>query len=190
MRMDLAPDIRAPARYAVHTAKALEMILWLAKARPGIDIYHVVKAAYFADKAHLNAYGRPIAGDDYDADTYGPLGRTIYRLLRHDPMEMIALGGNGQLPFRVRDDQKWAVYADRDANLKLLSQSDVAALGEGLSHAADLSFDDLVEQTHADPAYVRAEGGRMRYEDMLDRSDPDYAEKAADLASVAASAML
>jgi hypothetical protein len=47
------------ARYIPDTAKALEVILWLATECPGIDVYHVVKCAYYADKRHLNLYGRP-----------------------------------------------------------------------------------------------------------------------------------
>ena len=93
------------AQYAVHTAKALETIVWLANARAGIDVYHVIKCAFFADKYHLNKYGRPIAGDNYIADTYGPLGRSVYRILNRDPIEMIALGGNGDLPVRI--GERW-----------------------------------------------------------------------------------
>jgi uncharacterized phage-associated protein len=183
--MDIISEVPAAARYAVHTAKALEVIVWLANAKPGIDVYHVVKCAFFADKDHLNRHGRPIAGDDYDADSYGPLGRSIYGLLRRDPIEMLALEGNGQLPFHVRDDAKWAVIPEREANLRLLSASDVAALQRAVAEFSDLSFGELVDITHEDPAYIAAAGGRIRYEDLLDRTDPDYVDKAADLADVA-----
>ena len=176
---------RGAARYAVHTTKALETIVWLANAKPGIDVYRVVKCAFFADKDHLNRFGRPIAGDDYDADTYGPLGRSVYRLLRQDPIEMLALGGNGTLPFRVLDSARWTVEADRAANLQILSRSDVDALHRALSEVGELSFGELVDLTHAEPAYIAANGGRMRYEDLLDPADPKRAEKAADLAEAA-----
>jgi uncharacterized phage-associated protein len=183
--MEAMSEGHPAARYAVHTAKAVETIVWLANAKPGIDVYHVVKCAFFADKDHLNRFGRPIAGDDYDADTYGPLGRSIYRLLRQDPIEMIALGGNGALPFRVFDDERWVVRADREANLRILSRSDVDALRRALDEIGDLSFDELVDRTHAEPAYVAANGGRMRYEDLLDPADSRRDEKAADLADAA-----
>ena len=187
--MDGFSSLPASARYAVNTAKVVEVILWLANARPGIDLYHVVKCAWFADKDHLGRHGRPIAGDDYDAETYGPLGRVIYRLLREDPMEMIALGNNGPLPFRVLPDERWTVQADRAANERVLSTSDVASLQRAMDAAADLRFEELVDLTHADPAYVAAEGGRIRYEDMLDQNDPRWAEKAADLAETASRAV-
>ena len=183
--MEAANEERRAARYAVHTAKAVEVIVWLANAKPGIDIYHVVKCAFFADKDHLNRHGRPITGDDYDADTYGPLGRSVHRLLRRDPIEMLALGGNGILPFRVLDNARWIVEVDRGANLQVLSKSDVDALQSAVEEVGDLSFNELVNRTHAEPAYIAANGGRMRFEDLLDRADPQGDEKAADLAETA-----
>jgi uncharacterized phage-associated protein len=177
------------ARYAVNTTKVLEAILWLANARPGIDIYHVVKGAFYADKFHLNRHGRPIAGDDYDAHMYGPLGDVVYGLLRRDPMEVLALGGNGDLPFSV-DEQTFVVSVQREANLRILSKSDVDALTEALAFVADKSFDELVEISHREAAYIAADGGRMKYEDLLDPEDPRRDEKAAYLAETAASAAL
>lgn len=171
------------AQYAVHTGKALEVIIWLANAKPGIDVYHVVKCAFFADKYHLNKYGRPIIGDNYIADTYGPLGRSVYNIMRREPIEMIALGGNGDLPIRI--GERWAVIADRGPNTRILSASDVEALGHAVEEVADLSFGELVDITHADPAYIAANGGRMKYEDMLDEDTPKREEKAAELAETA-----
>lgn len=165
------------ARYCASTTKALELVLWLASRDPGIDIYHVAKAAFFADKHHVTAYGRPICGDAYDAATYGPLPRVIYGLLRGDPLERLALGSNGPLPFDV--DASLGVYAHREANARLLSESDVEALAAGLNHVRNKSFDDLYEETHGDPAYVNANGGRMDYRDFIPETDPDAAEKRA-----------
>ena len=185
-----ARESRGAARYAVDVAKAVEVILWLANAKPGIDLYHVIKCIFFADKDHLNRYGRPVIGDDYVADTYGPLGRSIYGLLRRRPIEMLALDSNGELPFRVLDEKNWIVQADRETNLRLLSRSDIEALQRALDDVGNLSFAELVERTHQEPAYIAANGGRMRYEDLLDPSDPDRDEKAADLAETARVAVL
>ncbi len=179
---------RQAARFIPTTAKALECILWLANAQPDIDIYHIVKAVYFAEVEHLNQWGRPIVGDEYRADTYGPLGRTIYGLLRNDPLEQLALGSNGPLPFII--GPRWTVRAGRDANEAVLSESDVEALRHGLDHVREMSFDALVEETHGHLAYRRAAGARMRYEDLLDESGPSYQERLADLVANAASSVL
>lgn len=172
------------ARYSIHTAKVLEVIVWLAHTSPGIDIYHLVKAAFFADKYHLNRYGRPISGDEYEADIYGPLGHSIYRMLKFDPIEQLALGGNSPLPFQVSAN-KWQVVVDREPNTRLLSESDVEALHHGLEQVKDRSFNELVELTHLEPAYIQADGGRMKFEDLLAEDDPDRAEKVADLRETA-----
>jgi Protein of unknown function (DUF4065) len=176
------------ARYAVSTAKVLEVILWLANERPGMDIYHVVKCAYYADKYHLNNYGRPIAGDSYQAANYGPLGTCLYGLLRGDPMELLALGGNGNLPFTVTSPGA-EVTATREPNMRRLSESDVEALRWAVNRYADLSFDELYSMSHREFAYRNAEGGRIRYEDMLDPS-PDLEERRKAIAETAPHAAL
>lgn len=177
------------AIYVVNTAKALESIVWLAHVKPGIDIFHVITCAFFADRLHLRAHGRPIASDNYRADTYGPRGQTVYGLLRKDPLEMLALGGNGRLPFIVNENG-WTVEAEREPNLRILAHADVAALRRALDQYGDMSFDELVEITHNDPAYRAANGGRMRYEDFLDPDDPDREIKAEDLAETSRYAIM
>lgn len=173
------------ARYSVNTSKALEVILWLSSECPGIDIYHVVKGAFYADKHHLNEYGRPIAGDDYIADQYGPLGDVVYGLLKGDPLEMLALGGNGQVPFKI--EGRFQVCPERGPNMRRLSGSEAKSLRIGLDFVVGKTFDELVEISHQDPAYVAAEGGRMQYENLLEPPDP---EKAAALAETASSSAL
>jgi uncharacterized phage-associated protein len=169
------------ARYVPDTAKVLEVILWLATERPGIDVYRVVKCAYYADKRHLNLYGRPIAGDWYEADEYGPLGQCIYGLLRGRPLEALALELNGgPVPLSV-GQQDHVVVAERDPNLAKLSTSDTEALRWAVENYAHLSFRELLELSHEEEAYQKADGGRMRYEDMLDPA-PDRDRKALELA--------
>jgi hypothetical protein len=171
------------ARYVPHTSKTLEVILWLANASPQIDIYHVVKAAFYADKYHINKYGRPISGDEYQADRYGPLGQCIYGLLVQSPLEMLALESNGPLPFQIVSP--WRVIPDREANVRLLSESDMEALAHGLRQVEGRTFYDLVRATHDEKAYIEANGGLMKFEDFLDETDPDHDEKAAYLAETA-----
>lgn len=167
--MDEAP------RYLPSAAKALEALLWLANAQRGIDIYRAVKAAFFADKHHIQQYGRPIVGDDYKADTYGPLPQVMYGLARHDPIEMLAAGYNGPIPVSIGQGHR--LEADREPNMRLLSESDVEALRVGLEHVRGKSFNDLYLETHADPAYRRANGGRMDYRDFIPDDDPAAEKK-------------
>ncbi len=170
-------------RYSTNAAKAVEVIVWLADACPGIDVYHLVKASFFADKKHISEYGRPICGDNYDAASYGPLPQTIYGLLKNDPIDILAAGTNGRLPFTI--DSAFCVSADRAPNIRKLSRSDVQALGEGLAHVRDRSFDEIFVETHDDLAYLNANGSRMDWRDFISEDDPDRDAKREDITETA-----
>jgi hypothetical protein len=170
--------------YIPSVTKALEVILWLADQRKGIDIYRLVKASFFADKYHVTQFGRPIVGDVYRAAWFGPLPQVIYGLLRHEPMEILALGNKGPLPFDV-DDASFGVHPQREPNMERLSESDIEALAHGLSEIEGKSFDELVEETHRDPAYRNARSGTMDYRDFIPEDDPRRREKIAYMEEVA-----
>jgi hypothetical protein len=173
-------------RYIPSATKALEVILWLSNQRNGIDLYHLVKACFFADKYHLNKFGRPVIGDTYRAAAWGPLPQVVYGLLRHEPMEILALGINGPLPFTT--DSHYCVFPDREANKERLSESDIEALTFGLREVEGKSFDDLVKMTHRDPAYLKARSGLMDYRDFISEDDPKRKNKIAYLEEVASHA--
>lgn len=176
-------------RYIPSVAKALEVILWLAERKNGIDVYHVVKSAFYADKYHITKYGRPLIGDAYRAAWFGPLPQVIYGLLRYEPIEILALDTNGALPFRV-EVGSFRVYADRGPNTKRLSASDVEALEHGLSEVGDSSFDELMGKTHRDPAYTNAVAGSMDYRDFIPKNDPQRKKKIEYLEEVSPFAVL
>ena len=171
-------------RYIANPSKAVEVILWLSGRERAADVYRIVKAAYFADRYHVEKYGRPICGDSYQAAPFGPLPQVLYGLLRRDPIEMIALGGNGDLPFRV--DERHRVIPERDANEARLSDSDREALAHGAAHVRGRSFDDILEETHQDPAYLRASGQQMDYRDFIADADPHRDEKRRHIEEMAA----
>ena len=180
---------RGVVRYIPSVAKALELILWLAERQPGIDVYHIVKAAFYADKFHVDKYGRPVVGDQYRAAWWGPLPQVIYGLLCFQPMEILALGGNGKLPFRV-EKETFRVYGDRGPNTRRLSASDIKALEHGWNEVHDKTFDELVMKTHGDPAYQNAVAGAMDYRDFVPQSDPDRKKKIEYLEEIARVAAL
>jgi hypothetical protein len=177
---------KAPApRYIPSAPKALEVILWLATQHKGIDVYHLVKACFYADKYHVTKYGRPVTGDTYKAASYGPLPEMIYGLLCRDMIYTLwALGNGGPLPFSI--DPAYCVYPDRDPNLDKLSESDIEALRHGLDEVSGKSFHTLVQETHRDPAYRNARFGIMDYRDFIPDDDKAkdqkiaYLEEAAD----------
>src|SRR5215216_2210354 len=114
-------------RFKTNPQKALEVILWFANARQGIDFHSVLKLLFFADKEHLNAYGRPIVGDRYNALPYGPVAQTTYDILKRDPLALESLGVEdaSDLPFEVR--RGYRVYPKRAPDSRKLSESDLEA---------------------------------------------------------------
>lgn len=169
--------------YTANVQKAVEVVLWFAAQSSPIDVYRVVKGAFFADQRHIRKFGRPIVGDQYRAVMWGPLPQVIYGVIRRRPIEMQALQSNGDLPFRLEGE--YNIKADREPNLDLLSTSDQEALQYGWEQVRDKTFDELCDLTHADPAYVLANGGVMDYRNFLEQDDPRRAEKAEFIKEVA-----
>jgi len=170
--------------YAPDVSKALEAVLWVVAAKPGIDIYLVCKCLYFADVKHLSRYGRSIFGEKYIADTYGPRGEAAYGLMRHRMGELIALE-KPDVPVRVMTVPPWTVTADRGPDGECLSESDVEALAEALAENGDKSFHDLYRETHAHPAYIQANGGIIDYRHMVSQFSDVSDEKLESIAEYA-----
>jgi uncharacterized phage-associated protein len=150
-------------------SKSLEVILWLANKRPGIDFHAILKLLFFADKEHLNEYGRPIVGGTYNALNYGPVSQPTYDILKRDPLAMEVLGADDGLPFKVEGGYR--VFADRAADVRKLSKSDVEALELTWQKYSALDFDNLTRVSHEHPAYKNAEEigrQRMLYEEFLE----------------------
>lgn len=169
------------ALYRANMAKALEVILWVAHKRPSADFHKILKVLFFADKAHLNKYGRPIVGGRYLADEYGPVCAPVHDIMRGEPLAIQMVHCNWEIPFRV--ENKFRIIAERCPNMRLLSKSDVDALEESFNQYGHLSFDELVDISHDDPAYLNADGIEMSYEDFLEDT-PDKESRIADLREV------
>ncbi|MFO1353030.1 MAG: Panacea domain-containing protein [Gammaproteobacteria bacterium] len=125
--------------------KALEAILYVAERVP--DKYHVLKILYFADKAHLEDYGRLIFGDTYIAMQHGPVPSGAYDILKS------ADDTEGSRPFGM---DGYDVRTFRKADESVFSESDIKMLDESISRYGRLSFGDLCKQSH-DAAYKSAD---------------------------------
>lgn len=155
-------------RFRTNPHKALEVILWFAARRDGIDFHSILKLLFFADKYHLNRYGRPIVGDQYKALSYGPVAQTTYDILKREPLALQDLGLE-EVPFIVRGSYR--VHPERAPNLRKLSASDIEALEYAWTNYAHLDFNKRIDLSHLDPAYLNADGQTMRYEDFIEDTD-------------------
>lgn len=131
----------------------MEVILWFANKRPGIDFHSVLKLLFFADVYHLNHFGRPIVGDQYRALPYGPVPQTTYDILKGDPLALEEIDG-ADLPFDV--EGRFNVRARRAPDTRKLSASDIEALEHAWNEFADLNFRRRTDMSHRHPAYSKA----------------------------------
>ena len=138
--------------------KAIEEILYIAKRLPGPDIYRILKLMYFADKKHLERYGRFVCNDTYIAMNNGPVPSDTYDIIKH-------VRGDGYHPcideralesFKVLPKPSNRVIPLRDADAYLLSESERRCLDESIDEYGALSFDELKRKSH-DKAYEAAD---------------------------------
>lgn len=144
---------RTPFRF--DSEKAAEVILYIASRAPIRDIYHVLKLLYFADKAHLERYGRFICGDSYVAMKSGPVPSGTYDIIKNirgDGLHSFA--EHARHMFAVEDDHK--ISPLRDADPALFSESDIECLEESIKEYGALSGPELKRLSH-DDAYKAAD---------------------------------
>lgn len=170
-RNSIAHGDRTPMtiRFKPNTRKALEVILWFAQKRSKIDFHSVLKLLFFAEKRHLNKWGRPIVGDCYYAAPYGPVAQTTYDIMRQEPLAIEMLQIDDGLPFKVID--RYYIQSEREPDRNWLSRSDIECLEDVWGEYGHLGFNQLTMLSHYDPAYRRAEEAghqRMDYADFLE----------------------
>lgn len=153
-------------RFKFSAAKATAAIHWMVATRHDLDLHAALKACYFADKSHLNEYGRPIFGATYKAMKFGPVPLEIYEMMKG---EAIWLGESrmDRFPWRL-DGFRLRSIDNGDADLSALSESDLQHLEAGLDRSLAMNFNERTAATHG-PDWQNADTwGIMRYEDMID----------------------
>lgn len=163
--------------------KAFAAILWmLDRADPRApDLHTILKACYFADVTHLNAYGRPIFGASYRAMRYGPVPVQIYEMLKAEPYWLAELGVESY-PWTLRG-YRIARQSNTPPNTDTLSRSDLDALAHGFETAREMDFDERTAATHGTD-WQRAALGWMDYRDMVRADNPDREAIIEDLEDV------
>ncbi len=135
--------------------KALEVILYIAEKAPIPDIYHICKVVYFADRYHLEEYGRQICNDTYYAMKHGPVPSNIYQILKdvRDNKEDLPVSITQMLTVEGKPSHK---VTGRSSNLNTLSLSDIEALDQAIANYGKMSFDELQNLSH-DKAWESAD---------------------------------
>lgn len=138
--------------------KLLQALLYIAERSPNRDIYHMVKILYFAEKWHIEQYGRFICGSIYASMPLGPVPSEAYDLLK-------ALVGNksyfvvSNLPLweavqacisvKPKAGTRYPWYdAKQPAKIEFFSRSDLKCLDKAIDEIGPLDFDQLKEKSH------------------------------------------
>jgi uncharacterized phage-associated protein len=166
-------------RFRMNERKALEAVVWLLNQKPGMTRYNLAKILYYADKWHLEEYGRPITGDRYIAMQEGMVPSQILDMLERDgrtlqpeDIEIIL-----EAIERYQNDERYEAYRPRrDPEVEYLSRSDIECLRRALDAYGNLSFQDLRDLAHHDPAWKSAwdekHNSEMDYEDIIGVDHP------------------
>lgn len=135
--------------------KTIEVIKYIAQHAPNPDIYWVGKILYFADKLHLQKYGRLICGDDYVAMKHGPVPSGTYNLLR-EARDFNAIPEWHPAPEEFEIEGQNKVVALKAPNMDFFSESDIECLKVSIRKYGKLDFDRLKAESH-DAAYNAAD---------------------------------
>lgn len=129
--------------------KSIQAILYVANRLNRKDFHKIFKILYFADRNHLSNYGRTITGDSYVAMDDGPVPSKIYdifKIVRGDGLYSSEKKAEFEPYFKVRN---WMLLVpQKDADMDVLSESDIEELDNSLSLYGALSWDEVREKSH------------------------------------------
>lgn len=134
-------------RFHFDPEKALNLVLYVAREVPQATFHTISKVIYFADKLHLQRYGRLICGDSYVAMKHGPVPSEIYDMMKD-------VRGDGtsdhwqtaREAFEVKGNA--TVVPHKAPDLDVFSSSDLECLDESIREYGHLSFNELTKLSH------------------------------------------
>lgn len=168
-----------PVKFVFNSAKAIEALAYIASRRAGLTALYVSKILFYAEKWHINRYGRPIIADTYIAMPRGPVPSTVKNYLDHR-WDWVDEPDGIDEAITMEQENHWALRLNpgrRRPNLELLSASDIECLNEAIAFCENKTADDLSNRTHLEKAWKNApQNGPMNYLDFIDDDNPNKAE--------------
>jgi uncharacterized phage-associated protein len=173
--------------YRINYEKAVEALVWLADQKPGIDIYHVAKVLFYADKKHVNRCARPILGDTYICMNYGPVPSGVRDLISEGSWLSPDYLEKASEALSVENKPYPTLTARRKPDPLLFSRTDLECLRESLSEYGEKSFPELMELTHNDRCWIESGANQpIDYALFVDDSNPNRQEILEEMAETAA----
>ncbi len=135
-------------RFNFDRKKALEVLIYTSKKEP--NYYDTLKIIYFADRYHLEKYGRFICGDNYIAMKSGPVPSGIYDIIND-----VKLKRNDEFNNDFTIINEYTIKPLREPNMKKLSKSDIEAIDKSFEENKDLTYIEKKNKSH-DKSYKNA----------------------------------
>ena len=134
---------------------AVETILYIAQKANSPTLHKISKLLYFADRLHLQRYGRFICGDSYVAMQHGPVPSRTYDMLKsvRDGFQYISFP---EVAGAFRVEGQYSVIPLRQPDLEWLSDSDIECLDESIRKYDNCGFKQLTDISH-DAAWKSAD---------------------------------
>ena len=151
---------------------ALAAMLYVAERVPGLTKLHLSKILYFADKAHLEEWGRLITGDQYVAMPKGPVPSQILDLMNTVDQQKT---GAALFPpdmaqhIEIRYVQGLpAITALHEADLDALSDSDIACLDAAIEKYGHITDGRIMSELSHDLSWqATPENKRIPVENLV-----------------------
>jgi uncharacterized phage-associated protein len=149
--------------------KALHALLFVVTHLPKPpNVYNVLKCLYYADRKHLQEYGRQIYGDTFYALEHGPVPSAAYEIVKY---------ANGRAKWDLQFPEALELLEVNDVYLSargvvdtdLLSRSDMVCLLDAARKYGTMSFGKLKKLSHQGKAFENADpNGEMKLDDLID----------------------
>jgi uncharacterized phage-associated protein len=161
-------------RFQFDEKKGTEALAYIAEKWPGVTIFYASKVLFFAEKSHLNKYGRPIVADTFIAMPNGPVPSTLYDFIKGN------LGQSGDPEgFRGAIDASNhpTISAKRPFNNEMLSATDIECIDSAITYCRPKGFGHLSQLTHQERSWSEANANSaMDYELFIDDDNPNREE--------------
>jgi hypothetical protein len=144
--------------FSLNKEKTIEALVYLASARPGVDVFHACKVLFYTDLNHFRRYGRPVTGDQYYAMKDGPVPSFAYDVVRRNvknvSQELLSVIDSALII--APKEQHYSMNSRRSFNRSLFSKTDVICMDESIARYADMTFGTLWTIVHQEESYKQA----------------------------------
>jgi len=148
--------------------KALHTLLYVISRLPQpANIYNVLKCIYFADREHLEQYGRQIYEETYFAPEHGPVPSRAYDIVKY-----AAGRASWDIKFpealEALEATKTELSKKIEPDLNIFSRSELICLSDAAKKYGTLSFNKLKHLSHQSKAFRKADpNGDIDLDDLI-----------------------